>query len=172
MTEMDIVKILTNWVDYRKYPWQLATSFIYSWESDYWAMDEAGVTREFEIKISRADYLKDAKKDKHKECNGANYFYYVVPKDLIKPEEVDKKYGLIYIWEGGHVSIVKKPRQLNDNRFNNWKMLANKMYWKFRALWREKYLEKKITIEEYHAEFNLQLSEEETPLETSQPVNQ
>lgn len=162
MTEEDIIKELAQWVDDRKYPFQICNAFIYGWECDYWAMTSGGETREFEIKISRSDYFNDAKKDKHKECKGANYFYYVVPQGLIKPTEVQSGYGLIYVSETGYVEVVKKPRQLHSEKFDRWQMLANKLYWRFRQLWREKYISKEITRDEYKAGFNLQLSEMET----------
>lgn len=162
LTEMDIIKALSLWIDDRKYPYQIPNAFIYMWECDYWTMTDGGETREFEIKISRADYFNDAKKDKHKATDGANYFYYVCPKDLIKKEEVDKRYGLIYVWENGNfIQIVKNPRRLHDNGFDRWKMLANKMYWRFRTIWRQKYIDKEIAFDEYRAGFNLQLNETE-----------
>lgn len=160
MTEASIIKILSNYIDERKFPWQLSNSFVYEWECDYWTMTSGGTTREFEIKISRADYLIDAKKSKHKECNGANYFYYVCPKELISKNEVDKRYGLIYVTDD-RIQIIRKPIRLHDNKFNRWEILANKMYWKFRTLWREKWNQKEITRDEYFEGFNFQLSEEE-----------
>lgn len=161
MTELDIIKELAKWVDHVKYPFQIPNAFIYGWECDYWAMDNRGIAREFEIKISRSDYFNDGKKDKHKAANGANYFYYVCPKDLIKKEEVDQKYGLIYVWDSGIVQIVKKPRLLHNNLFDGWQMLANKLYHRFRNLWRDKYINKEITIDEYWEGFNMELNKEE-----------
>src|SRR5688500_10798974 len=102
MTEKDIIKQLAMWVDERKYPFQVPKACFYGWGCDYWALEISGIAREFEIKISRSDFLNDAKKDKHSSDKGANYFYYVVPKDLIKPTEVDPRYGLIYVWDTGH----------------------------------------------------------------------
>lgn len=161
MTEMYIIKRLFHWIDDRKFPFQICNAFIYNWECDYWAMTQNGETREFEIKTSRTDYFNDAKKDKHKIHDGANYFYYVTPKDLITKEEVDKSYGLIYIWETGFVEVAKKPRRLNQNQFEQWQMLANKTYWRFRQLWKEKYIANKITHDEYIEGFNISLMEEE-----------
>lgn len=160
MTEFDIIKALAKSIDDRKFPFQCSRAFIYGWESDYWSMTESGETREFEIKISRADYFADAKKEKHiKQEAGANYFYYVVPEGLIKKEEVDQKYGLIYI-VNGRAQIEKKPRRLNSNEFTRWKMLASKFYWKYQSLWRAKYIDKEITREEYYYGLNLDLNEE------------
>ena len=160
MNEEYIIKRLALHLDDRLYPFQIPNAFIYKWECDYWAMTSGGETREFEVKISRSDYFKDAGKDKHKTADGANYFYYVCPKDLIKKIEVDLKYGLIYVWDTGFVDIVKKPKRLHDLKFDQWKMLANKMYWRFRQLWREKYMAKEITREEYHAGFGIDLQTE------------
>ena len=160
MTEQSIIKQLAGWIDDRKYPFQIPNAFFYGWECDYWALDIAGIAREFEIKISRTDYFNDAKKQKHN-VKGANYFYYVCPKDLIKIGEVDKKYGLIYIRDGGFVEVVKKPKKLHDERFTDWKILASKMYWRFRGLWREKYLAKEITRDEYITGFNIELQKED-----------
>lgn len=161
MTEKDIISKIALWLDDRKYPFQLPNAFIYAWECDYWAMDAVGITREFEIKISRQDFLNDAKKEKHSKGNGANYFYYVCPSGLIRSNEIDPRYGLLYIHESGLLEIVKKPRQLHSQLFADWKMLANKMYWRFRQLWRDKYIAKEISVEEYKAGFNLTLEETE-----------
>lgn len=161
MTEKDIVKELARWVDDREYPYQVPNAFIYGWESDYWALDVGGTAKEFEIKISRSDYFNDAKKDKHQSDKGANYFYYVCPKDLIKKDEVDKRYGLIYVWETGYVSVEKKPRRLHDRKFDNWQLLANKMYFRWRGLWRQKFIDKEITRDEYWAAFTIELNSEE-----------
>lgn len=147
-TEKGIIVMLATWLDHRKFPFQMPNAFIYGWECDYWAMTSDGETREFEIKISKADFLNDAKKKKHSSANGANYFYYVCPDDLIKPIEVDKRYGLIYV-SSNRVQIIKKPRRLNDNKFGDWKMLANKMYWKWWSLWLQKYRDKEISRLEY-----------------------
>lgn len=159
MTEEEIIKFLSNSIDDRKYPYQLSNVFIYGWESDYWFMTEHGETREIEIKISRSDYFADAKKEKHQRDDGANYFYYACPKGLIRPDEVDSRYGLMYVSDTGYVEIVKKPKRLNNNQFKKWKKLASKLYWRYRGLWREKYIKKEITSDEYIAGFSLQLED-------------
>ena len=170
MTELEIIKNLASSIDDRKYPFQIPNAFIYNWESDYWVLSATGDTKEFEIKCTRADYFNDAKKVKHKDCNGANYFYYVCPIGLIGKEEVDKRYGLIYISTDGDITIVKKPRRLNDNEFTQWKMLANKMYWRWRNLWRQKYIDKEITYDEYAAGFNADLEKEESNVDLQNVV--
>jgi len=150
MNEIDIIKNLAQHLEFSKYPYQIPNAFIYKWECDYWVMDQKGITREFEIKISRADYFKDAEKEKHTKACGANYFYYVCPTGLIQPSEVDKRYGLIWINQHGAVEFKKRPVKLHDNLFDDWRMLANKMFWRFQSLWKQKYLDKEITRDQYH----------------------
>lgn len=162
MTEEIIIKHLSFWLDNRKFPFKIPRAFMYGWECDFWCTTCEGETREFEIKISRADYAIDRKKDKHNDLTkGANYFYYVCPTNLIAKEEVFGRYGLIYVSETGSMTVVKKPQRLNDFKFKDWKMLANKMYWKWYSLWIAKY-KGDFTVEslaEYREGFNIDLSE-------------
>lgn len=64
-----------------------------------------------EVKMSRADFLADFKKP-HR--NGeieaiGNWRYYLCPTDLIKPEELPPKWGLLYINSRGHVKHIVSP---------------------------------------------------------------
>lgn len=78
---------------------------VFNWESDSLFITRSGYIYECEIKISRGDFKQDFKKQKkHLILEGKdnteqspNYFYYVVPKDLIKVEEVPEYAGLIYV---------------------------------------------------------------------------
>lgn len=160
MNELSIIKNLADWIDRQKYPYQMCNAFMYAWECDYWCMDKDGITREFEIKISRSDFLIDAKKAKHT-IQGANYFYYVCPAGLITKEEVPSKYGLIYINERGNADVVKKPKKLHDKAFGQWQMLANKFHSRWWQLWIDKYNGDKITKAEYVAGFLIDLTETE-----------
>jgi len=158
MTEDLIIKRLAVWLDNRKFPYKIPRAFIYGWESDFWCMTSDGDTREFEIKISRSDFLIDKKKQKHSDTTkGANYFYYVCPPELISKNEVGK-YGLIYVSDE-RLTIEKKPTKLHSFKFNDWKMLANKMYWKWYSIWWEKLKAKEITNDEWRSGFNCQLDE-------------
>lgn len=149
MSEKDIIFYLSKWIDDRKYPFQFANAFIYGWECDYWCMTSGGSeAREFEIKISRSDFLADAKKEKHKSTAGANYFYYVCPDGLIKKDEIDKRYGLIYI-KNDYPYLEKRPVRLHHNKFDRWQEIANKIYWRYRNLWREKYVANQLTSDEF-----------------------
>lgn len=171
MTERDIQKLLFQWLDWRLYPFQMTNGFVYFWECDYWALDTKGMTREFEIKISFADFKKDVLKEKHqKPETGANYFYYVCPAELIKPDIIDKKYGLIWIYQSKpltdtpatyYLKLIKKPKQLHTKTFDNYKMLAEKMMFKWYTLWREKFNANEITLQDYHNGFNMTIQQSE-----------
>jgi len=164
MTEKDIQKRLALSIDTRRHPFQIANGYVYNWESDYWTLDTNGMAREYEIKVSRQDFNKDAAKMKHLDMpagQGPNYFYYVCPANLIKPEEVSKGYGLIYYSERG-LELIKRPSKLHSFQFSNYKMLAEKYFWKWMNLWKQKFIDREITHMEYKEGFNLQLEESST----------
>jgi hypothetical protein len=46
--------------------YKLKNTFVFNWESDFFSMSADGYFQEVEIKISKADFLKDFEKEKHK----------------------------------------------------------------------------------------------------------
>lgn len=88
---------------------------VYDWESDVLKITKSGYAYEFEIKISRGDFKNDFKHKKKKhlllenkenKSKMPNYFYYVVPEDLITEDEVPEYAGLIYV----HATIIGNSR--------------------------------------------------------------
>lgn len=100
-------------------------------ECDVISISKSNFIYEHEVKISRSDFKADFKKEKHKlmterksvterlikENNKMikdvwyftpNYFYFVVPKDLITVEEIPEYAGLIYVSEDLSFKIIKK----------------------------------------------------------------
>lgn len=89
------------------------------WECDVFELTEAGFFREYEIKLSRADFKADASKmrrrydyandvdvvtNKHglladRAVHGPSRFWYVCPTDLLTAEEMPEWAGLIYAKE-------------------------------------------------------------------------
>lgn len=58
-------------------------------------------TKGYEIKVNRLDFLADKKWQKYlKYCT---FFYFIAPKDLIKPEELPDNIGLI------EISVTERP---------------------------------------------------------------
>lgn len=60
-----------------------------------------------EVKVSRGDFLKDAKKSFRINPNSGmgDYRYYFCPKDLIKIEELPYGWGLLYVYPSGAVRM-------------------------------------------------------------------
>lgn len=73
-----------------------------------------------EVKVSKNDFLADKKKKGYNQ-KLADYNYYLVPADLIKPEEVRENWGLIYARSGKwkDFQVVKEPKYC-DKSVNEW----------------------------------------------------
>lgn len=113
-------------------------SYILYSQCDVLSMNKSGYLTEFEIKISKQDFLKDKTKKKflkRNEWGFANYFYYVCPENLISLKDIKKEYGLIYIIDY-ELKIIRKPKLINKKKINK-----EKVYLKFIRLYSErKYL--------------------------------
>ena len=145
----------------------------YSWESDYLVISNAGYVYECEIKVSHADFLNEFKHKKkkmqllageistkaefhdynahwknpnrEKPMQKPNYFYYVCPEGVIKPEELPPFAGLIYISDSGHFNSVRVPAPKLHNQKHTFtdEYLRDKCYW---AMWNwvRRYWSKKV----------------------------
>ena len=143
---------------------------VFTWESDSLAITKSKYAYEFEIKISRADFKNDFKhkKMKHQMLEGTyqlfgdewlgdgkmsltdkpNYFYYVVPENLITVEEVPSYAGLVYVKprynrEGKiywyDVNVVKEAPKLHKEKIDESHLkLMEKFYYNYRS-WKHKY---------------------------------
>ena len=145
---------------------------VYDWESDVLKITKSGYAYEFEIKISRGDFKNDFKhkKKKHlllenKENNAKmpNYFYYVVPEDLVTEDEVPEYAGLIYV----HATIIGNSRiyyqfqeiktapKLHSNKIDENNLnLIDKFYYNY-IHWKHKHekdiIEYKEQLEKYRS---------------------
>ena len=98
-------------------------NYFFGWyEMDLFKLSKSGVIYEYEIKISRSDFFNDFKKDEGKKHdkikNGqgkANRFFFVVPEDLIKPEEVPDYAGLLY-YKNGWFTTIKTGKILHKGK--------------------------------------------------------
>lgn len=99
--------------------------FVGKWEADLLEVTRSRLTYEYEVKVSRCDFHKDKKKsDKYGKnkfdvvTSGqrTNYFYYIVPKSLIKPDEVPDFAGLIYAYEGSVQCYSLEKGRYNEKR--------------------------------------------------------
>lgn len=121
------------------YKYCLKNSFIfrYDWESDYFCVNKQDYSFEVEVKISKADFKNDFKKDKHKLFAEKdtkrlipNRFYYAVPKGLINESDVPEYAGLITV-EGSHATIVKRAPFIHKKKHDYRKVLCDKFYYKW-----------------------------------------
>ena len=113
-------------------------------ECDVLSISKADYIYEYEVKISISDFKADFKKEKHKlitekifnetvtlikEGNRTfespnpyyvpNYFYFVVPENLISVEEIPDYAGLIYMKENGKFETIKKALILHKTKASN-----------------------------------------------------
>ena len=66
-----------------------------------------------EVKVSRADFLRDKDKTHRRSGNGLGCFrYYLCPPDLIKSEEVPDKWGLLYA-KPHQIRNIKPPERFD-----------------------------------------------------------
>lgn len=138
MNEKNVQAILAKWLIENKV--ELFTTNItavFAFECDILALSKAGISTEYEIKMSRSDFFADFKKgksysgiDKHfmlqtGERNSGfgwqrtpNRFYFVVPKGLVTDEEVPEYCGWIEILPHGEVMVRRKAKMLHNGKIN------------------------------------------------------
>lgn len=89
--------------------------------------EKGNYTTAFEIKVSRGDFLKDVK-DNLKQRGARLYstnFFYVAPKDLIKPEEIPVWAGLMeYDFEEKRFRTVV-PAPLQSRNTPSWGLVCS-----------------------------------------------
>ena len=134
------------------------------WEADIFELTGSGYLYEYEIKISRSDFKNDVKKEKkyfsgtvrnkHREImdgKRCNYFYFVVPENLVTVNEIPYYAGLIYFKQTVYNDslfpehrlftefiIVKSAPKLHKDKLNEKikiKLLLS-TYYRFHALWK------------------------------------
>lgn len=132
----------------------------YTGEMDVCSIMKTGMVCEYEIKLSRADFKADFKKEHkhpvfHKRLEGIdhelksgysgayvyrveytapNFYYYVVPKNLIKVEEIPVYAGLITFPPNNIFAMetVKRAKKLHNNPISPEKMslITEKLMWR------------------------------------------
>lgn len=89
-------------------------------ELDVISLSKSGMLYEFEVKISRGDFLRDSKKKRKLEFykmypeRCPNYFSYACPAGLIKVSEVASGTGLYYVDEDD-VQEIQAPKRIHKN---------------------------------------------------------
>lgn len=62
-----------------------------------------------EVKVSRGDFLADAKKPHRQQPGLGNYRFFLCPEGLLLPDELPAGWGLLYAVGRGVRSIVRPP---------------------------------------------------------------
>lgn len=118
-------------------------------------------TTAYEIKVSRADFLKDIKNDL-KQRGARLYssnFYYVAPKDMIKTEEIPVWAGLMeYDFESKRFR-TKVPAPLQSRNTPSWSLICSIARKVNQQLYSEKILEANNLVEYWKREYNSKVKE-------------
>lgn len=98
-------------------------------EMDVASLSKSGMLHEFEIKISRADFIADKSKRKWSyyeskfEFHLPNYFNYVCPENLIAPSEIPVYAGLYY-YNNGEIRMIKAAKRTHNTPKDREKILG------------------------------------------------
>lgn len=131
LTESAFVRALADFSGHKlRYDAMISNSWVTPHhEADMLAIRPSGLIDEFEIKLSRADFLADKKKqityDKTRNDNFKlvelengrtliNNFWYVIPKGLVDHSLVPHFAGLIEI--SNKVEVIKHPTRLHSRK--------------------------------------------------------
>lgn len=113
-------------------------------------------TTAYEIKVSRADFLKDIKNDL-KQRGARLYssnFYYVAPKDMIKTEEIPIWAGLMEYDFENKVFRVKVPAPLQSRNTPSWSLICSLVRKVNQQLYTEKIWETNNLAKHWEKEYN------------------
>lgn len=109
----DVVRFVRdNYPDVQLHkPKVFPNTYLGRFEADIFEVTKSGYLYEYEVKISRSDFFSENKKIGKSKCitdgKRCNYFYYLVPKGLIKPDEIPEYAGLIYVNNIRHTNTRK-----------------------------------------------------------------
>jgi len=137
MTERDIQRRVYRLCVSRGVKWQAPNIWLFAWESDFISVSRAGVITEYEIKISRSDFLADRKKPRDVRQDGPTYFWYVCPEGMIQPEEVPDYAGLAWTSPGYRLLWMKPAPVLHRRKITGRQSLKllTSCYFRFWSLW-------------------------------------
>lgn len=96
---------------------------LFEHECDLLVLTEAGYAYEIEIKISKADLLKDRKKKHGHRNNKIKYLYFAIPEYLLEfKEHIPERAGIIVVNPFADVvsqinNIIRKPKVNSKYKF-------------------------------------------------------
>jgi hypothetical protein len=92
-------------------------------EADLITVQASGYVNEIEIKLTKADFVRDFKKRKHqymaesmiqRRLHTPNYFWFCIPQELLPKIDLDipDVYGMILVNENGHCPAIHKRAKI------------------------------------------------------------
>ena len=109
------------------------------YEADLVRINRSWICTEYEIKLSKADFMADFRKPVYHSCEWIRYFSYVVTADLVEyvmQKLEDIRVGVIGINKLGECDVVRKAKARNRGIFDR-----DKSFWYFEKMhglyWRE-----------------------------------
>lgn len=121
LKENDVQDILFNYLSNKRHKLIVPNTKLFYWESDLISVTNSNLIYEYEIKISRQDFLVDKRKKKFNIVGSntiyqPNYFYYVITGKFLKPKDLNQFSGLLYINKKFSVKTIRKPVILHRNK--------------------------------------------------------
>lgn len=126
MKQADLIAYhLQKWVKSSGYDIIIPNFYYGTYEMDLFKLTASELVTEYEIKISRADFFNDFRKQRYGDNKhnlfsqgkgDCNRFYFVTPKGLIRPEEVPKYAGLIYHTGNWYFEIAKNAPLIHKDK--------------------------------------------------------
>lgn len=161
MTEADVQNVLAQHAFMRR--WRIAIpncSTIFGWEADFIAVTNAGLTHEFEVKVSRGDLLSElksmaqvdgqpsSKRWKHRVISGENknswrkckpnYFWLALAPGILLPkDDIPSHVGVCVV--DNAVNIIRDAPRLHKDKLSQREYCAvaiglSARYWQYRKV--------------------------------------
>lgn len=165
MTASDISHLLL--CEFSNYDYKLCNTYVFGWESDFFAVSTSEYCIEVEIKVSKSDFkadflkLTETNKNKHEYLRDKatsfkpNKFYFAFPHGLIDFNDIPLQYGIIECYPRNIIyngyKIIRPAKFLHKEKlFDNkkfLKQLLNKFYYRYLNV------KEKINLREYQLKF-------------------
>lgn len=125
MTEALCQNALYGWCDHKRHRHIVPNVTLFGWESDLVSVTKAGLICEYEIKCSRADFMQDRKKYRHRHFtegfhnqypghNVPAYFYYALRAEInFSADEIPEYAGMLLIHGTRLITTVKPAPRLH-----------------------------------------------------------
>lgn len=135
-TERSIQDALYFFCFHKRHRFMVPNVQMFGWESDFVSVTRDGYVYEYEIKISRKDFLQEFQKARHlhltdpkageaaglwpaTQPRGANYLYYATPAELLRVDEIPTHAGLITVSDTGLAQMARPAPKLHKDKLSD-----------------------------------------------------